>query len=123
MYDNSYTIEDRDELTKAARELKAVIERYEYELQVPPDLIETLLNIPTEWDIQTVKDEWEPATKTVVKLLDECNTERRFLHTLWGFNVKISLLRLDNVEEKTKRFGYLLADAVQKIEGGEQDND
>mgnify|MGYP001020348371 CR=1 FL=1 len=123
MSDTVHTIENLDELNSAARELNTVIKRYEYELMLSPDFIEALLNIPTEWDVQTVKDEWEPTIKTVRKLLEECHAERLFLEPLWGFNVKMSLLRLDNVEEKAKYFGCALAEAVQETEGWEQDND
>lgn len=120
MTGNAYTIEALERLTVTARELKTVIKRYEYEFQVPPDLIERCLNIPDEWDTQTVKDEWEPTTKTILELLDACHVERCFLYTLWGFNVQISLLRVNNVEEKAMRFGCALADAVQEIEGAER---
>lgn len=67
-----------------------------------------------------MKDEWEAVTKTVLELLDGCHAEKCFLFTLWGFNVEMSLLRVNNVEEKAKRFGCALADAVQEIEGAEQ---
>jgi hypothetical protein len=120
MTDNAYTIEDRERLNVAARELKTVIKRYEYDLMTPPDLIEKCLNIPTEWDTQTVKGEWEPTTKTISELLDECRTERHFLRTIWGLGVEISMLRLNEVESKTIRFGCTLADALEKIEGAEQ---
>lgn len=123
MTDTAHTIDSMDELNNAARELNTVIKRYEYELPLSPNLTERLLNIPTEWDIQTVKDKWEPTIKTVVELLEGCRTERYFLYALWGLGVQMSLLRLNNVEEKTKYFGCVLADAVQQIEGWEQDND
>lgn len=48
MTDNAYTIETRERLNSAARELKTVIKRYEYDLMIPPDLIEKSLNIPDE---------------------------------------------------------------------------
>ena len=40
MTDNAYTIEDRERLNRAARELKTVIKRYEYDLMIPSGLIE-----------------------------------------------------------------------------------
>lgn len=122
MTGNAYAIENMDTLNNAARELKAVIKRYEYEFQVPPDLIERCLNMPDEWDTQTVKDEWEAVTKTVLELLDGCHAEKCFLFTLWGFNVEMSLLRVNNVEEKAKRFYCALAGAVTEIEQ-EKNND
>lgn len=120
MTGNAYAIENMDTLNNAARELKTVIKRYEYDLMIPPDLIEKCLNVPDNWDTQTVKDEWEPTTKTISELLDECRTERHFLRTIWGLGVEISMLRLNEVESKAICFGCALADAVQEIEGAEQ---
>lgn len=120
MTDNAYTIEDCERLNAAARELKTVIKRYEYDLMTPPDLIEKCLNIPAEWDAQTVKDEWGRTVKTLAELLAECHAERQFLRTVWGLGVEISMLRLNEVESKTIRFGCALADALEKIEGAEQ---
>ena len=114
MADNAYTIEDRERLNAAARELKTVIKRYEYDLMTPPDLIEKCLNIPTEWDTQTVKDEWETTTKTISELLDECRTERHFLRTIWGLGVEISMLRLNEVESKTIHFGLRTSRRTQQ---------
>ena len=120
MTDNAYTIENTERLNAATRELKAVIKRYEYDLTISPDLIEKCLNIPGNWDAETVKDEWESTLNTVLAMLMECRAERSYLYTLWGLGVEFSLLRLNGVEEKTKHFGSTLADALEKIEGAEQ---
>ena len=120
MTDNAYTIEDCERLNSAARELKTVIKRHEHDLTISPDLIEKCLNIPGNWDAQTVKDEWESTLNTALAMLMGCRAERSYLYTLWGLGAEFSLLRLNEVEEKTKHFGSTLADAVLKIEGTEQ---
>lgn len=123
MTDNVHAIENMDELNKALRELKTVIKAYEDTRPITDEVAEKLLNLPDEWDSKTVTDNWETAINIAATLLAGCHIGLSTLGHLMGIGVITGVIQLQDMREKAECFGCLLADAVQKLEEQEQDND
>lgn len=120
MTDNAHTIGSVDELNSAARELKAQIEQCEYELPITDEFVKRLLNLPEEWDVQTVKQEWETAIQLAAVLQAACRIALTNLSHRSGIAVIAAIIQVQDIEESAGYFGHVLAEALGKIKGAEQ---
>ena len=122
MTDNAYTIETRERLNEATRKLKTKIDHYRDVVPLTPEGIEKCLNLPDDWDAQTVKENQATAIEVLVAVPMACQVGKQTLYRLWGIGVLTLTLQLDDTMEAVNDFGDALVDAVSEIEQ-EKNND
>lgn len=116
MTDNCYTIETRERLNEATRKLKVKIDHYRDVVPLTQEGVEKCLNLPDDWDAQTVKENHATATEVLVAVPLACQLGKQTLYKRWGIEAITMILQLDDMVEAVNNFADALRDAVNEIE-------
>lgn len=122
MTDSGYTIETRERLNEATRKLKIKIDHYRDVVPLTQEGIEKCLNLPDDWDAQTVEENRTTGTEVLVAVPLACQLGKQTIYKLWGIKVITLILQLDDTVEAANNFADALKDAVNEIEQ-EKNND
>lgn len=122
MADNCYTIETRERLNEATRKLKVKIDHYRDVVPLTPEGIEKCLNLPVDWDAQTVEENHATATEVLVAVPLACQLGKQTLYKRWGIEAITMILQLDDMVEAVNNFADALRDAVNENEQEKTDD-
>jgi len=115
MTGNAYTIETRERLNEATRKLKTKIDHYRDAVPLTPKGIEKCLNLPDDWDAQTVEENHATATEVLVAVPLACQLGKQTLYNRWGIEAITTILQLDDTVEAANNFADALSEAVNEI--------
>lgn len=115
MTDSGYTIETRERLNEATRKLKVKIDHYRDVVPLTPEGIEKCLNLPDDWDAQTVEENHATATEVLVAVPLACQLGKQTLYRRWGIEAITMILQLDDTVEAVNNFADALMEAVNEI--------
>lgn len=115
MTDNAYTIETRERLNEATRKLKTKIDHYRDVVPLTPEGVEKCLNLPDDWDAQTVEENHATATEVLVAVPLACQLGKQTLYKRWGIEAITLILQLDDAVEAVNNFADALSEAVNEI--------
>ena len=116
MTDSGYTIETRERLNEATRKLKAKIDHYRDAVPLTPEGIEKCLNLPDDWDAQTVEENHATATEVLTAVPLACQLGKQTLYRHWGIERITMILQQDEAMEAANNFADALSEAVNEIE-------
>lgn len=115
MTDNAYTIETRERLNEATRKLKVKIDHYRDVVPLTQEGVEKCLNLPDDWDAQTVEENHATATEVLVAVPLACQLGKQTLYKRWGIEAITLILQLDDTVEAVNNFADALSEAVNEI--------
>jgi hypothetical protein len=113
--DNCYTIETRERLNEATRKLKVKIDHYRDVVPLTQEGVEKCLNLPDDWDAQTVEENHATATEVLVAVPLACQLGKQALYKRWGIEAITMILQLDDTVEAANNFADALSEAVNEI--------